>query len=445
MDTPATIFISIASYRDPELIPTLQDMLRHAAHPENLHIAICWQDDENRSLFEQSGMTPESSRIVAGHEVFAFRCRQARVDVISVHYYASQGACWARSMAETLYEQEAWFLQIDSHCRFIPNWDNEMIAMLRQVEHKSERSILSSYPPSYCPGEDEEASKKRYVSRLIFREFNPQGIPMLGSIPFTASEPMRGSYLAGGFIFTHGDFVNIVPNDPQIFFAGEEIAMAVRAFTHGYDIYHPHRPLLWHFYQRKAYSKVWSDHSNDAKAQGAVDKAWWERDNVSKKRVRTLLGLEVEDAASLAPYTTGNTRPLRAFEYQAGICLQNGTVLSEVMGAEKTNFFSTPPDDEAQWLARQYVWYKKALKLEAADWRSDEQEVDNLHLGVYTPQNVLLYKRTLDAQALQAKSPDDSLTLSLEFKTANAAHPTVVRICPWSASSGWGVVTEKPW
>ncbi|MGK4627081.1 GlcNAc-transferase family protein, partial [Raoultella ornithinolytica] len=136
-----------------------------------------------------------------------------------------------------------------------------------------------------------------YVSRLIFREFNPQGIPMLTSTPFTATEPVRGSYLAGGFIFTHGDFVSTVPNDPQIFFAGEEIAMAVRAFTYGYDIYHPHKPLLWHFYQRKEHSKVWGDHSNEAKAQGVVDKAWWERDNISKKRVRTLLGLETEDAA----------------------------------------------------------------------------------------------------------------------------------------------------
>ncbi|KLG05256.1 glycosyltransferase [Enterobacter cloacae subsp. cloacae] len=448
MDTPATMFISIASYRDTELIPTLQDMLRHAAHPENLHIAICWQDDENLSLFEQSGMTPEGSRVMAGHEVFAFRYHQARVDIISVHYYASQGACWARSKAETLFEQEAYFLQIDSHCRFIPHWDNEMIAMLRQLTRKSTRPILTSYPPPYSPGEKEEASKKRYVSRLIFREFNPQGIPMLSSIPFTAPEPVRGSYLAGGFIFTHGDFVNIVPNDPQIFFAGEEIAMAVRAFTHGYDIYHPHLPLLWHFYQRKAHSKVWGDHSNDAKAQGAVDKAWWERDNVSKKRIRTLLGLETGDAASLAPYTTGSARLLRAFEYQAGISLQNGTALPEVMGAEKINFFPTPPEDEAQWLARQYVWYKKALTLEASDWLSDDQEVDNLHLCVYTPQNVLLYKRTLDAQvfpALRAKSPDDSLTLSLEFKTASAVHPSVVRVCAWSASSGWGAVTEKPW
>lgn len=119
-----------------------------------------------------------------------------------------------------------------------------MIAMLTQLQSRSPRPIISTYPPAYTPREDEEASKKQYVSRLIFREFDPHGLPMLNSTIFDTEEPVRGSYIAGGFIFSTGSFVKEIPNDPQIFFAGEEIAMAVRAFTHGYDIYHPHKPLL---------------------------------------------------------------------------------------------------------------------------------------------------------------------------------------------------------
>lgn len=48
---------------------------------------------------------------------------------------------------------------------------------------------------------------------------------------------MRCGYLAGGLFFSDGSFAREVPNDPNIFFIGEEIAMAARAFTHGYDIY----------------------------------------------------------------------------------------------------------------------------------------------------------------------------------------------------------------
>lgn len=75
---------------------------------------------------------------------------------------------------------------------------------------------------------------------------------------------MRCGYLAGVY-FSDGSFAREVPNDPNIFFIGEEIAMAARAFTHGYDIYAPHKILLWHFYTRSEHSKVWSDHNNEAK------------------------------------------------------------------------------------------------------------------------------------------------------------------------------------
>ncbi|MCT4715759.1 UDP-N-acetylglucosamine-transferase [Enterobacteriaceae bacterium H18W14] len=448
MDNLATIFISMASYRDPELIPTLRDMLRHAVHPENLHIAVCWQDDEDLRVFEQAGLEPVDCRIVAGREVHRFNYRQARIDIISVHYYASQGACWARSLSETLFEEERYFLQIDSHCRFISCWDSEMIAMLHSLQSRSPLPILSSYPPPYCPGEDEEASKKTYVSRLIFREFNQQGIPMFSSAPFESPEPVRGSYLAGGFIFTTSRFVKDIPNDPHIFFAGEEIAMTVRAFSHGYDIFHPHKPLLWHFYQRKEHRKVWSDHDNSAKEQGAVEKAWWERDNVSKKRVRTLLGLEAQSAAALAPYTLGNERTLRQFEYQAGIHLKNGTVLPEVMAPSLQAFFADPPADEADWIGRQYAWYKKSITLKQAEYFPSEAETSSLNLSVYNQQNTLLYKRMFTLQELEtfiSRSQDGGWVIPLEFKTASTVKPEVVRICPWSTTTGWGTVTEKRW
>jgi hypothetical protein len=42
-DRKNTIFVQIASYRDPQLLPTLKDMIDKAEHPENLRIGICWQ------------------------------------------------------------------------------------------------------------------------------------------------------------------------------------------------------------------------------------------------------------------------------------------------------------------------------------------------------------------------------------------------------------------
>jgi hypothetical protein len=41
-----TIFIQIASYRDPELRPTLKDLFDKADEPDTLHVCICWQHKE---------------------------------------------------------------------------------------------------------------------------------------------------------------------------------------------------------------------------------------------------------------------------------------------------------------------------------------------------------------------------------------------------------------
>ena len=40
------IFIQIASYRDPQLVPTIKDCLKNAKYPKNLVFSIAWQHSE---------------------------------------------------------------------------------------------------------------------------------------------------------------------------------------------------------------------------------------------------------------------------------------------------------------------------------------------------------------------------------------------------------------
>ncbi len=47
-----TIFISIASYRDPELLPTLRDCIANAKNSKRLKFGICWQHDETENVDE---------------------------------------------------------------------------------------------------------------------------------------------------------------------------------------------------------------------------------------------------------------------------------------------------------------------------------------------------------------------------------------------------------
>ncbi|WP_051640463.1 GlcNAc-transferase family protein [Siccibacter colletis] len=441
---PDSIFVSIASYRDPELIPTLRDMIAHAANPAALHIAICCQHDSDVSPFIDFGMKLLHTEKIESYDVSFFEYRDARISVISLHYYESKGACWARHMAERLYRNEAWFLQIDSHCRFAPDWDREAIAMLRELQADGTSPVLSTYPPAYDP--EDESKRTQFISRLVFREFSADGIPMLSSTPLKSDKPARCGYLAGGFIFAPGSFVRDVPNDPDIFFAGEEIAMAARAFTHGYDIYTPNKILLWHYYQRSDASKIWSDHTNDAKKTGSVDLAWWERDKISKKRVRSVLGIDASPY-DLGCYGHGDIRTLADFEQRLGVHFLSQTVMPDVIGRERVSYFPGESFSKEMWLTQRVHPNKRKITFTIDEIMADIDNDGWWHIGVYSENNTLLEKKTFTPQEMAQRFSDKKNVYEIEltFTTPPSLKPAVVRVCSYTQRQGWGKTVEKMW
>ncbi|MBB3324720.1 GlcNAc-transferase family protein [Atlantibacter sp. RC6] len=439
------IFISIASYRDPELLPTLQDMVKQADNTEHLHIAICWQhDNEGIDYFVNAGMTLLDSEVSGEQERWRFQFHNALIDVLSIHYYLSQGACWARHCSETFYANERYFMQIDSHCRFNTGWDTSMATLLESLRSQSPKPVLSGYPPAYEPGNEQKKAQK--VNRLIFREFNAHNIVMLKAMPFEGDSPVRGCYLAGGFIFADGAFVKEVPNDPQIFFAGEEIAMSARAFTHGYDVYYPHILLIWHYYGRRQHNKVWSDHNSEAKAAGLIETAWWEKDKLSKYRVRSLFGLESQPA-DLGRFTLGTQRTLKELELHAGVFFQRRAVLPAVIGKDRIGFFSDQSQVENDLFTSVIYPNQKKIVIPAGQLDISREDIAWWHIGIYDKQNTLLEKIEVDKNDVASlfKQEGDDLKIDIEFSSLKLLKPHAVRICPYINTQGWGETIERMW
>lgn len=69
-------------------------------------------------------------------------------------------------------------------------------------------------------------------------------------LPTVRGSPQLQPYWAAGFSFSRGHFIVNVPYDQYIpmVFQGEEIAMAVRAWTFGYDFYALERNVCFHIY-----------------------------------------------------------------------------------------------------------------------------------------------------------------------------------------------------
>jgi len=57
------IFVQIAAYRDPELLPTIRDCISNAKNPENLRFCIAWQHS-NEDVWDNLDEFKNDSRFI---------------------------------------------------------------------------------------------------------------------------------------------------------------------------------------------------------------------------------------------------------------------------------------------------------------------------------------------------------------------------------------------
>jgi len=292
-----SIFVQIASYRDPQLIPTIQDMLSNANYPEKLTICICnqYHPEDIFSLDEYRTDT--------------------RFIILDVLYSETKGACWARNKIQQHYGGQAYTLQIDSHMRFVKDWDKQMIDMMNNLQYNFEKPMLTSYVSSFDP-ENDPAGRNQEPWQMAFDRFIPEGTVFF--LPETIPNwkqltgPVHAKFYSAHFCFTLGKFCLEVPHDPNLYFHSEEMSITVRAYTNGYDLFHPHRVILWHEYTRKGRTKHWDD-----------DKEWHQKNNSSHKRNRILFGME---EGVIEEYGFGKIKTLQDYEVYSGICFSTRSI-----------------------------------------------------------------------------------------------------------------------
>lgn len=291
-----SIFVQIAAYRDAQLVPTLKDMIKNAKNPENLKICIAWQHSKD-DAWDNLDEFKNDDRFI----------------IVDKDYKESQGVCWARNLIQSNYNNEDYTLQIDSHHRFIENWDEECIKMIEQLRDKGyKKPLLTSYVSSFDPDND-PVGRVKEPWQMNFDRFIPEGAIFFlpGSISNwqNLKEPVPARFYSAHFCFAPGSFCKEVPHDPNYYFHGEEISVAVRAYTHGYDLFHPHKIICWHEYTRKNRTKQWDD-----------DKSWHEKNSNCHLRNRKLFEMDGEKKdIDFGIYDFGKERTLEDYEKYAGI------------------------------------------------------------------------------------------------------------------------------
>ncbi|MEJ2061519.1 MAG: GlcNAc-transferase family protein, partial [Gammaproteobacteria bacterium] len=235
---------------------------------------------------------------------------------------------------QALYDDETYTLSIDSHMRFAPHWDQILIEELQRCD--SEHAVLSCYPPDYRPEQEQKrsADDQHDAIVMVVGSVLEGGIPRFAGhlLSATPSRPLRGLFAAAGFHFGPGHLIENVPTDPAYYFNQEEAALAVKLWTHGYDIYSPTRQVIFHQYMNLPHGEArrplhWEDHDN----WGAIHKQGVER---------LLHILNVESASNLDAlrdiehYPLGSQRSLNEFMRLSGIDFSSADKTSRAANGE---------------------------------------------------------------------------------------------------------------
>ena len=282
-----SVFVSIASYCDPLLHFTLARAIATASDPEGLHFGVVDQIVETDSRPQAQQLAP------------------ARLGYVRIAPLDARGPCWARALAMSFYDGEDWFFQIDSHMDFDAGWDERLIAQATALLPGRKGVVLSAYPNPFVL-QGQQIVRKICTEGVLAHvvkpgvQFEPDH-PVLSfeAHPVESQAPLPGFHLGAGCLFAPGALVEQFPYDPNFYFHGEEQALALRLFTHGWDIFHmpglpayhlyntadsgaPRRPLHW-------------DSDHDARRS----ETWWSLEQRSRQRLALLVKDEVRGVFGL--------------------------------------------------------------------------------------------------------------------------------------------------
>jgi hypothetical protein len=296
-----TIFVSVAAYCDPMLAFTLDSLRCQAADPSRIFVGVVEQ-------------APAGTAVVLPGEWASQNVRWTRVDALS-----SRGPCWARTLAMALYQGEDWYLQIDSHTWFEPGWDEVLLNWGRVCAAQNPRSVITCYPNPFVMEAGNPIARpvtQKVLALVVRADAQMAGEhPVLGfeGVAVEQDEPVPGFHVGGGCLFAPGGFVQALPYDPQLYFHGEEQALALRAWTRGWDIWHVPGVPLYHLYTQPGSAPRPMHWAPEHEAHRSVP--WTALDKSAQRRLSAL----VWGGDDLGVYGLGQVRSLAEYAAFSGI------------------------------------------------------------------------------------------------------------------------------
>jgi hypothetical protein len=295
-----SIFIQITSYHDYELEKTIRNAIVKSSGQTELVFGV-------HSIFYDDNSWVEPIKNILN------------VKLIESKAPENLGMGLGRHLAHQFYSGEDYYFQIDAHSRFDQDWDIFLINEINR--HKSngfKKPLVTQYPkPFWYDGDVEKIREhEEVVTQFYWKDkerFRLYRTPMQGTI----LNPEKNIYsisVSGGSIFTEGEFLK--PNK-LIFSDGEEIFIAARAYTSGYDLFVPSEMFMYHLYygtegknKRRIVYQDWPDQTSSL-GQISIDE----------------IKLVLSGDGIVGEYRLGTERTLSEYGKFCGLDFKTGEVL----------------------------------------------------------------------------------------------------------------------
>lgn len=311
--------------------------------------------------------------------------------------------------------------------RFEQDWDETLINMIKDLQSKGyPKPLLTGYVSSFDPDNDPQG-RVTEPWRMTFDRFIPEGavffLPEVIPGWREMTEPIKARFYSAHFCFTLGQFSKEVQHDPNYYFHGEEISVGVRAYTHGYDLFHPHRVIIWHEYTRKGRTKQWD-----------VDLTWYKKNESSHLRNRKLFGMdgEIFNPNDFGIYGFGTERTLEDFEKYAGIKFN-------IRGVQQYTLDKKYPpnpsyDNDEDYVKSFSSIFKHCIDIHFS--QVQEKDYDFWVVAFHNKKDETLFRQDADENEVNRMLNDEGYCkVWREFQTVEK--PSYWVVWPHSKSKGW--------
>lgn len=275
-----TIFVGISTYQSLHCPSTIEHIFSTALYPDRIRVGVVDYTDEKDIISSSSCNIPS---VPCNDQPNQVLCQYTKnVDVFQFHHPPNfmVGPSLVGHIVQRLYRGEYYVLLTSINTVMVSGWDVEAIHQLESLNN--EMAVLSTIPPVanernlnrttwqalrntrvvLC---DADFFGETFATRVftLLEEDQPEIVSppsSRGSGITSDTTPKLQPYWSSHFSFSRGHFILNVPYDPYLSFApvGEDLSISIRAFTHGYDVYTPERPLSFSFetnFNRHRYDK----------------------------------------------------------------------------------------------------------------------------------------------------------------------------------------------